>query len=211
MGTKLTGDQERAIGRRLNELMRQVFTQEEYKFNPNMLIDFLQRAIEGEWNLPCSWIKKPNGNVIFILPPTVGWRAEGWILYLEDNLGFFLNNDVKVLLKKHLVPTEGKVYQIEIQRVGPTYIKMEEAFAQAHNVGLGDLTIEAVCLIRANFTDSEIENMGFSSIFAMHDPIDGYLLEIERSGTGVRGGLTGLFTPKGTVFGRNRGLAFSIT
>ncbi|MFA5934832.1 MAG: hypothetical protein WC827_03045 [Candidatus Paceibacterota bacterium] len=180
MRTILTGDQYRELDRKLVEIKRQLLQPEGYPFDPEKLNAFLQRAIEGRWGDTPRWIEK-DGIIYFTLISN-GKTGEEWITYLEAK-GVSVSNEAKSVLRYvSFKPTKaGTPYYIAVIKGGSfpdDGRTTNDVRAYASRLKMINLPADVVCLIRDNFTDEEIKQMGLSWIITMHQPIsdcDGYL------------------------------------
>ncbi len=144
---------------------------------------------------------REHDGVIYLSVISNGMTGPQWIEHLEK-LGFRLSKWAKdVLNSPDFKPTNGVIYEIAILK-GMLFENSDRITkkirAEADRRKLTTPNAEIACLIRANFSDSEIEEMGLIWIVAMHEPIkdsDGnpLLLNANRSDGGRR---------LGTCYGR---------
>ena len=128
----------------------------------------------------------------FTLPSTTGKTGAEWIAHFEkkgDRIGSYAKS---VLLSNDFKPTSGVTTEVAVLK-GSTFKDNERVTKNIRKVAgeraLETPNAEIACLIRDNFTDTEIEAMGLIWIVAMHEPIkdsDGgpCLLSARRSGGG---------------------------
>lgn len=126
-----------------------------------------------------SWFEL-NGVIYFsvVSDGTTGWA---WITRLEKDgnpVGRFAAN---LLRSGKFQPTTGVLYQIAVLKgklFGDSDRNTKNICKLANDHKLIVPQIEIACLIRDKFTDAEIEAMGLSDIFVMHEPYEdseGYL------------------------------------
>ena len=104
-----------------------------------------------------------NGVIAFSLPPTNGIGGEQWLAIIE-NEGKQIGGWIKQTLRSGAFkPTVGKVYAIKIFR--NEILSAEEITAKK----LCKLNVEALCIIRKNFTDDELKSLGLWQIIVKCD------------------------------------------
>ena len=128
----------------------------------------------------------------FTLPSTTGKTGAEWIAHFEkkgDRIGSYAKS---VLLSNDFKPTSGVTTEVAVLK-GSTFKDNERVTKNIRKVAgeraLETPNAEIACLIRDNFTDTEIEAMGLIWIVAMHEPIKDSgggpgLLDADRSDDG---------------------------
>jgi hypothetical protein len=159
--------------------------------------------------------QEENGVITFILPPTDGTTGEQWIRRTEKK-GNSIGDYARQLLRSpDFKPTTGVVYTVKVLK-GELFSDSDRITknirAKAKEFKLLDLSAEAACLIRENFTDEELEAMGLWWIVVMHEPIkdsggDLKLLVVSRDDDGRW--LNGCYDSPGTRWNRDNGFAFA--
>ena len=172
MGTEINGDLYRAIDAKLLEIKKQMLLRNGYPFDPEELNVFLQRAVEGKWH--GRWFEK-DGIIYFTLISN-GMTGEEWIIYLEVK-GFLVSDEAKSVLRhENFKPTKaGTVHHIAVIK-GDLFFPdnsrtTNDVRAYASKLKMTNLPADVACLIRDNFTDEEIKEMGLAWIITMHEPI----------------------------------------
>jgi hypothetical protein len=157
-------------------------------------IEGAESFLRGELVLtkPVRRWQEENGVITFTLPPTDGTTGEQWIERLEKK-GFRVSDYGKEILRfDAFKPTTGIVYAVKVLK-GELFSESDRITktirAKAKELKLLDLPAEAACLIRENFTDEELADMGLRWIVVMHEPIkvsDGglKLLDVDRGADG---------------------------
>lgn len=138
-------------------------------------MDGLSKFLRGELIVsePIQRWRERDG-VIYLSLVSDGKTGPEWIAYLESK-GLFISNYAKqLLLSPDFKPTNGVIYEIAILK-GMLFENSERTTknirAEAEKRSLLKPNIEIACLIRANFSDEELEAMGLYWIVTMHEPI----------------------------------------
>ena len=124
--------------------------------------------------------------------PTDGTTGEDWITRLESK-GFRVSDYAKQVLRSpDFKPTNGVTTEVVVLK-GMFFEDKDRITkkirVEADKRKLSKPNAELACLIRENFTDKEIEQMGLWYIIAMHEPIndsagDPFLLSADCSDDG---------------------------
>ena len=153
----------------------------------------------------------------FTLPSTTGKTGAEWIAHFEkkgDRIGSYAKS---VLLSNDFKPTSGVTTEVAVLK-GSTFKDNERVTKNIRKVAgeraLETPNAEIACLIRDNFTDTEIEAMGLIWIVAMHEPIkdsdgDPNLLDARRSGGGRW--LNAYYGKPDSGWNRGGGFAFAVS
>lgn len=163
-------------------------------------MEAVRRMNSREWivsEVVRRWYEQ-DAVIDFTLQPTDGTTGPGWIeRHRQRGIGieWYAEN---MLLSDSFKPTTGVVYKIKVLK-GRLFSDGERitsnirasAYAGIFTQGqkLFDPNMEAACLIREMFTDEEIEAMGLSWIFTMHEPFEDYDGDLNLLGAG--GGSSG--------------------
>ena len=153
----------------------------------------------------------------FTLPSTTGKTGAEWIAHFEkkgDRIGSYAKS---VLLSNDFKPTSGVTTEVAVLK-GSTFKDNERVTKNIRKVAgeraLETPNAEIACLIRDNFTDTEIEAMGLIWIVAMHEPIkdsDGGP-RLLGAGRGVDGRwLSAYYDRPGSGWLREDGFAFAVS
>jgi hypothetical protein len=122
---------------------------------------------------PPTWYEEDG--VIYFSVVSDGTLYANWIKRLEF-IGYRLGNEAKVILRSlNSLPTSGKVFKLAV--IKGVHFKEEErttinvrAFASERKFGI--IEPEAVCLIRKNFQDEDLAEMGLFWMVGMHNQVD---------------------------------------
>ncbi len=120
-----------------------------------------------------SW-REEDGVILFSVESD-GTTGPDWIPRLEKR-GYRLSAYAKqLLLSPDFKPTSGIVTQVAVLK--GAFFRDEDRItkkirSEADKRKLAKPNAELACLIRENFTDKEIEEMGLLDIVAMHEPIN---------------------------------------
>lgn len=155
-------------------------------------------------------------DIIYLSVTSDGTTGSQWIERLE-NKGFRLTEyDKRVLCLSDFEPTNGVTHEVAILKnvlFEDDDLIMKKIRAEADKRKLIAPNAEVACLIRDGFSDEEIEAMGLTWIFIMHDPIGDYgsgnLLTVGRGADGHR-----LMAFSGSPDGRgdrDSGFAFAVS
>ena len=160
---------------------------------------------------------KEHDGVIYLSLVSDGKTGPEWIAYFKSK-GLRISNDAKkILLSPDFKPTNGVVYEIAILK-GMLFENSERITknirAEAEKRKLLKPNVEIACLIRANFSDEEIEAMGLYWIVTMHEPIkdsdgDPTLLGVIRNNDGSWLGT--YYGNLGSKWNRSSGFAFVVS
>ncbi len=118
--------------------------------------------------------------VIYLNVTSDGTSGKAWIKYFEEQ-DCCVDDDAKsVLCSKNFTPTNGVTWKIAILKgvlFSDTKLITMNIRTKASGLKFTTLNAEAVCLIRKNFTDEELKEMGLSYIVAIESikDFDGYL------------------------------------
>jgi len=158
-------------------------------------MDGVERFLRGELTVsepPRNW-RKQDG-VIYFSVMSDGKTGEEWIEYLERKKFDVGKYTKSVLRSKDFKPTYGITTEIAVLRglLFADDVRITSNIrAEAERRTFTKPNAEIACLIRAKFTDKEIEAMGLWGIITMHDPIEDSagvlrLLGADRDGNGCR-------------------------
>jgi hypothetical protein len=118
---------------------------------------------------------REENSIIRFTVTSDGTSGKDWIPRLEDR-GYVLHRDAKTLLKSEsFKPTSGVITEVAVLRADRFDASMQlpqVICSAAFKRGYSRTSLEAACLIREKFTDSEIVNMGLRRIIIGHDPAD---------------------------------------
>ena len=135
----------------------------------------LNKFLRGELTVsePIQRWRERDG-VIYLSLVSDGKTGPEWVIYLESK-GLRISDYAKqLLLSPDFKPTNGVVYEIAILK-GMLFENSERITknirAEAEKRSLLKPNAEVACLIRANFSDEELEAMGLYWIVTMHEPI----------------------------------------
>lgn len=127
-----------------------------------------------------QWTEE-NGVITFTLPATDGTTGQEWITRTEkkgNRIGDFAK---QLLLSADFKPTTGVVYTVKVLK-GKLFSDDDRITGkireEAKTRKLQTPNPEMACLIRENFSDEELKEMGLWYISVMHEPIrdsDGHL------------------------------------
>lgn len=119
------------------------------------------------------WTEK-DGVITFTLSATDGTTGEGWITRTEKK-GNRVGNYAKQLLRSpDFKPTTGVTYTVTVLKGGLFSDEnriTRNIRAEAKKRKLQTPNAEVACLIRENFSDKELEQMGLVWLAVMHEPI----------------------------------------
>lgn len=168
-----------------NALVKNIMRQMGIK-DPN---EAVRRMNSGEWVVSPkarNWWEVDG--VIYLRVTSDGTTGPEWIERLEKK-GYSVcrlaKND---LLSPNFKPTSNIVYEIAImkgERIGCDGLNTLNIRAAGKKNKLHTPNAEIACLVRENFTDKDIAEMGFSEIAVMHEPLKGS--DGEPGLLGVRG------------------------
>jgi len=176
--------------------------------------EHVQAFLEHRNPWPKRWVEKDG--VIYFTLVSNGKTGEEWINNFEgkgQSVGGYAKS---VLQHKNFKPTKvGTVHHVAVLK-GVLYsdegriTKLIRADAKKRK--MTELPAEVACLIRDNFTDKEIEEMGLDWIITFHEPIPD-----SDGGPGVLGsfryvgyGLDAYSAHPDLRWGRERGFAFAV-
>jgi hypothetical protein len=152
-----------------------------------------ERFLRGDLivtELARRWTEK-DGVITFTLPLTDGTTGPDWIIRTEKK-GNRIGDARQLLLSADFQPTTGVVYKVTVLK-GKLFSDEERVTSkirsEAKKRKLQTPNAEVACLIRENFSDEELEQMGLWYIAVMHESIkdsDGKprLLDVSRSDGG---------------------------
>ncbi len=174
-----------------------------------------ERFLRGELAVSESQRKwREEDGVIYLSVTSDGTTGPQWIERLEAAGNRVSDYAKRLLRSKDFAPTSGVKYEIAVLKglLFDEDVRITANIrAEAEKRGLAKPNAEVACLIRANFTDKEIEAMGLWWIVVMHEPIkdsdgDPGLLSVGR---GVGGRWLGAYwVEPGGRWSRERGFAF---
>lgn len=138
-----------------------------------------------------AWTEE-NGVISFDVTSD-GTTGPEWITRLEGK-GLLVEDRAKSMLRSEdFKPTSGVTTKVKVIKVSnPDGVRFtRDACRKAARLGFVKPNAEVVCLIRELFTNQNLEQMGLTCIFVVHEPIKDSsgtlsLLQTRRSG---RGGL----------------------
>lgn len=137
-----------------------------------------------------SWHEQDG--VIYFSVTSDGRTGPQWIECMEDK-DFRVGECAKQVLRSlDFKPTNGVTILIAVLKGVPLsddHLITEKVRAEADKRKFSKLNAEAACLIRENFMDKDIENMGLEWVVVMHEPINNFdgnpsLLGASRIGGG---------------------------
>lgn len=141
--------------------------------------------------MSAKWVLEGGVYYTAPLPPSEGVTGPRWIERL-DSKGFRVTPDGESFLRSNdFKPTVGVVHRLAIlparffpeQRRRTRFIR-EEGQDRRWN----ELNPEAICILRENFSDDDLLEMGFQWIVGVHEPVrfnfDLHLIGMERRGVG---------------------------
>jgi hypothetical protein len=181
-------------------------------------IDGVQRLLRGETTVsePARRWREQDG-VIYFSVTSDGTTGEQWIERLEKK-GFRIGDYAKSVLRSpNFKPTSGIATEVAVLK-GELFSDnnriTKKIRADADNRKFTKPNAEVSCLIRENFSDKEIEELGLIWIVTMHKPIndfdgDSCLLSAYRSGDGR--GLGADYGRPDDRWGRGGGFAFAVS
>jgi hypothetical protein len=163
-------------------------------------MDGVKRFLRGEITVsePIRAWREQDG-VIYFSVTSDGTTGHDWISRLEKK-GFRLSDYAKSILRSSdFKPTSGITTEIAVlkgelfsdnDRITKKICNEAYAGTLTQTRKLSDPNPEVACLIRENFSDKELEDMGLYWIVTMHNPIndsggDPSLLGADRSGGGL--------------------------
>ncbi|MDO8579788.1 MAG: hypothetical protein Q7R72_02890 [bacterium] len=116
-----------------------------------------------------------EGVIYVTLPASEGITGPQWIKRLKKK-DLRVSEYAEGLLKsKDFKPTTGVVHKLAILS-GKTFSDSERITrtirAEGKKRGWDELNPEAICILRENFSDKELEAMGFYWIVGIHEPIE---------------------------------------
>jgi hypothetical protein len=115
-----------------------------------------------------------HGVTYATLPASDGTTGPGWIKRLKSK-GFLVGYYAQGLLKsKDFKPTTGVVYKLAI--LPGTFFSSSERITrnirpEGQKRKWQEFNPEAICILRENFSDEELEKMGFQYIVGIHEPV----------------------------------------
>ncbi|MDO8557188.1 MAG: hypothetical protein Q7R98_01870 [Candidatus Jorgensenbacteria bacterium] len=130
------------------------------------LINSGERIITRRW---CEY-----GGIIYFRVASNGMSGPQWIKYFSEKGFRFGNYTESVLNSDDFKLTNGVVYEIAILKGGLFKNRDRTTwniYAKADGYGYSKPKAEVACLIRKEFTDKEIREMGLTWILTMHEPI----------------------------------------
>ncbi len=152
----------------LNDLMEKLCGEE------GMLwLEAFKKFLRKETCWSRCWTEKDG--VIYFMLVSNGKTGDEWITHFEGKKLSVGNYAQSVLRHKNFKPTKvGTVHHIAILK-GELFSDGDRITknirAEAKKRKMTDPHAEVACLIRDNFSDKEIEEMGLSWIITMHEPI----------------------------------------
>lgn len=146
----------------------------------------IRRVNSGEWvvfkSLP-KWREENNSlpkwreenNIIRFRITSNGMTGEEWIGYFKEN-GYNVSDYAKsILLSSDFQPTNGIVYEMAVIK-GDLFNDQDRTTnnirAEAGKRKFEKPNAETACLIRKDFSDNDLKDMGLYWIIAMHEPIN---------------------------------------
>ena len=176
------------------------------------------RFLRGELIVtePVRRWREENGVIYFTLISN-GFTGEQWIAHLEAQ-GYGVSKCAKdLLLSSEFKPTNGVAFNIAVLKgevfanSARTTKNIRKQAPKLLKQAVNKPNPEVACLIRCNFSDQEIHEMGFTWIIAMSDPIkdsvgDLYLLCVDAGDHSLGAG----YGDPGSGWGRRYGFAFAI-
>ncbi|MEK7607572.1 MAG: hypothetical protein AAB484_01415 [Patescibacteria group bacterium] len=118
-----------------------------------------------------------DGVIYVTLPASDGTTGQGWIKRLKSK-GFRLSEYAEGLLQSSdFKPTTGIVHRLAI--LSAKFWSDSERItrtirAEGKKRKWNELNPEAICILRENFSDEDLEKMGFWYIVGIHEPIEVY-------------------------------------
>jgi hypothetical protein len=180
-------------------------------------IEGAESFLRGEVVLskPISRWQEENCVITFTLPPTDGTTGEQWITRTESKGNRVGDYAKQLLLSKGFKPTTGVIYTVKVLK-GELFSDSDRITskirAEAKKRKLQTPNAEMACLIRENFSDEELKEMGLWWIVVMHEPIkdsDGVLKLLLTYRLGGGQWLDSCDGDPGNVWARVNGFAFA--
>jgi len=176
------------------------------------------RFLRGELIVtePVRRWREENGVIYFTLISN-GFTGEQWIAHLEAQ-GYGVSKCAKdLLLSSEFKPTNGVAFNIAVLKgevfanSARTTKNIRKQAPKLLKQAVNKPNPEVACLIRCNFSDQEIHEMGFTWIIPMSDPIkdsDGVLSLL--SVNAVFNALDTDYGSPGSKWDRSSGFAFAL-
>lgn len=159
---------------KLNALVKNIMKQTGTT-NPDEAVRLVN---SGEW-IVIKQMRKWYGQdgIIYLSVTSDGTTGPQWIERLEDKHFRVSDYAKQVLRSSDFKPTSGTTTKMAILK-GTRFKENDRIkktiYAEAQMRKLRKPNAEVACLIRDNFSDDEIEEMGLECIVTMHEPIEDF-------------------------------------
>ena len=120
------------------------------------------------------YFTEEDGVITFTLPATDGTTGKEWIARLEKKGNRIGNYARQLLLSSDFKPTTGKAYTMKVLKgeiFSDNNRTTKNIREEAKKRKFQTPNPEMACLIRENFTDEELKEMGLVWVVVMHEPI----------------------------------------